>query len=958
MNITNSVINRIRLLLAFLCFIVVGSFILFAHFHKKQLSIYKNLKLQSDRVVIDNVLNFKTQMMIKSTIDNAAWDLSVKFLKEKDSVWALNNYESTRITYGYAAIAIYDQQGKLFYFLADSIAKEIDFEEIPVKNWFAGKANFSSFYLANGYLYQISGSVIVPSWDIHFESPLQGYFLMFRRWDPFFQNELRESTGFNVIFIPHGSSPNFERGEIELIPHSLFDALQNQVGTLYFYREDKLSEALGPITDIMVIISVVIIVMMVLFIYLVRNWISLPIKLIAQSLRADDMKLLEKQLNKQDEFGEIARLINLYHDQKFQLENEIKEREEANEKFRTLLQAQPDTMLLVDSNGNIVYYYTPDKDLFERLYGKIAGKNIKDIRIPLLSDNFIRITRELTGTKKIRSVEYERYSGLEKYHFEARIIWVNSSLFLIILRDISNLKKIEIEIIRTKEILEQTSKIAQLGAWEYYPDQQQTFLSDITKEIFEIDEDFDPKFSQLIQFFKRGESRRRFIQALRSVYKTRRPHETEVEIVTLNGNEKWLRLNCIPEISNDKIVRVYGIVQDVTKQKKAEEQLLISEKNLRELNAAKDQFFSIIAHDLKAPFNGILGFGELLRMDALHLDKSEVVNYAGIIVESARQALQLLENLLDWAKLQQGRIIFQPRRILLSDLVDECILYISDSAISKNIAVTNTIPRDFIVRADPEMIKTVIRNLLSNAVKFTHPGGKITVSAQIVEKEVHVSVADTGIGIKEELLNTLFQMHPEKVRTGTASEKGAGFGLVLCKDFVEKHQGRIWVETKLYQGSVFTFSLPMDFARDSEASAEPATSPITTSQPGKISVLVVEDDPISAVSFAKILEKENFQVDIAYDGFKAIDFCMQNPDLDIIFMDLRMSKMDGLETTKKIREFNKKVVIVALTAIATKEIQEAALNSGCNDFLTKPYQKEDVMRIIKKNFPFKQIQVQ
>lgn len=251
-----------------------------------------------------------------------------------------------------------------------------------------------------------------------------------------------------------------------------------------------------------------------------------------------------------------------------------------------------------------------------------------------------------------------------------------------------------------------------------------------------------------------------------------------------------------------------GMVVDITEPKSSELRLIESEANLRELNATKDKFFSIIAHDLKNPFNGIIGFSELLLSEAKFIDVSEIENYARIINESANQALQLLNNLLQWARTQQGKIAFNPRKILLAEIANSIMAVTANAAFKKNIRVVNLIPPELIISADADMLKTVILNLLTNAIKFTRNDGIVEITMFADEDKIQVMVKDSGIGISKGNIQKLFRIDAGFYMLGTSNEKGTGLGLILCKEFIERHGGKIWVESEEEKGSTFIFTIP------------------------------------------------------------------------------------------------------------------------------------------------------
>ena len=254
---------------------------------------------------------------------------------------------------------------------------------------------------------------------------------------------------------------------------------------------------------------------------------------------------------------------------------------------------------------------------------------------------------------------------------------------------------------------------------------------------------------------------------------------------------------------------VIVIVRDVTERKKADEEIKRINEKLLKLNAEKDKFFSIIAHDLKGPFSGFLGLTEIMANNLPNLTMDEIQKISVNMRISATNLFRLLENLLEWARMQQGLIPFNPEIIRLLPVVDECINIVLGSAKNKGIEFNCDIPEDLHIIADSNMLQTILRNLASNAVKFTPKGGEIEVSAKInIDKSIEISVKDTGIGMSGTMVDILFGLNDKTNRKGTEGEPSTGLGLLLCKDFVEKHGGKIWVESEELKGSTFYFTIP------------------------------------------------------------------------------------------------------------------------------------------------------
>ncbi|MCD4772547.1 MAG: PAS domain S-box protein, partial [Bacteroidales bacterium] len=250
---------------------------------------------------------------------------------------------------------------------------------------------------------------------------------------------------------------------------------------------------------------------------------------------------------------------------------------------------------------------------------------------------------------------------------------------------------------------------------------------------------------------------------------------------------------------------IQGAMRDITKRKETENKLIKTTEELHELNLTKDKFFSIIAHDLKNPFNVILGFSELLVNEYESLNSDEIYIMAQEIFEASNNSFELLENLLQWSRSQMNRINFEPDYFKLIDIVNTNLDLIKSKAKEKNIKIFSGILPNTTVYADKNMISTILRNLLTNALKFTEENGAVYIKARKLEDRVQINITDTGVGIREEDIDKLFKIDSNISTTGTANEKGTGLGLILCKEFVEKNNGTISVESTEGKGSTFTF---------------------------------------------------------------------------------------------------------------------------------------------------------
>jgi len=272
----------------------------------------------------------------------------------------------------------------------------------------------------------------------------------------------------------------------------------------------------------------------------------------------------------------------------------------------------------------------------------------------------------------------------------------------------------------------------------------------------------------------------------------------------------WVMVNGFP-VMNQKgnITEIVISFSDITIQKKAE--LIINQQNeeLKKLDADKNRFITILGHDLKSPFNSILGFLNLLKNNIHKYDIGKIENQINIINNSAQNTFILLEDILLWARAQSGKLSFKPQKANFIIICTEIINNLINNANEKKITINCFENEKTILSADLDMFKTILRNLLSNAIKFTNEKGKINIYAEKKQTNAIITISDNGVGIDKENQSKLWEISQQYTTTGTAAEKGTGLGLLLCKEFVEKHGGKIWVESELGKGSNFKFTMPL-----------------------------------------------------------------------------------------------------------------------------------------------------
>ena len=352
--------------------------------------------------------------------------------------------------------------------------------------------------------------------------------------------------------------------------------------------------------------------------------------------------------------------------------------------------------------------------------------------------------------------------------------------------------------------------------WEYWTDINGNFI--YVSPACERTTGYTPEEfyanKNLIENIIYPDDKKLFLEHKNKIIKNRGSKPLEYRIIAKNKKIQWIRHVCRDVFSENRtFLGIRGSNRLITEQKKAEQALKESEQKLRESNITKDKFFSIIAHDLKSPFNAMLGFSNLLLEKFDTYDVQEQKIHLGMINKSIQNTYKLLENLLLWSQIQRGTINFDTGKENLHQMSCETIDLLVQSAKDKEISLINQIKDDIYVRADKNMLSTITRNLISNAIKFTPQGGTVEINCSpIINKNneplIEIQVKDNGIGINNKTKENLFNISTNISTKGTENETGTGLGLILCKEFIEKQNGKIRVESEVGKGSKFIFTLP------------------------------------------------------------------------------------------------------------------------------------------------------
>ncbi len=454
-------------------------------------------------------------------------------------------------------------------------------------------------------------------------------------------------------------------------------------------------------------------------------------------------------------------------------------------------------------------------------------------------------------------------------------------------------------------------------------------------------------------FFVSSDTRADYNRFLRDIFKDKLKETCELKLE--NGNDTVKHIHVSGIISNIDEKCLVTLI-DITKRIQAENELLKAKEKAEENERLESAFLANMSHEIRTPMNGILGFTELLK--TLNLSSEEQQDYIGIIEKSGVRMLNIINDIISISKIESHQI-----EVSVSDTnVNEQVKYIysffkQEVAQKKlHLSIKNELPTiEAFIRTDREKLFAVLTNLVKNAIKFTLTG-TIELGYTVQGNFLEFYVKDSGSGIPDEQKEIIF----ERFRQGSESLKrkyeGAGLGLSISKAYVEMLGGKIWVENNAGKngnasGSRFIFTIPIQPVKEGnpevQISLPDKSSKILTR---KLNILIAEDDEFSKMLFIKLVEGFTGNIIIAITGVEAIRACRENPDIDLVLMDINMPEMDGYEATRKIREFNKDVVIIAQTGHALTGDREKSIAAGCNDSITKPISGNELIKLITDYF--------
>ncbi len=388
------------------------------------------------------------------------------------------------------------------------------------------------------------------------------------------------------------------------------------------------------------------------------------------------------------------------------------------------------------------------------------------------------------------------------------------------------------------------------------------------------------------------------------------------------------------------------------------EKLLKAKQKAEESDRLKSAFLANTSHEIRTPMNGILGFAALLSEPGLESEEQQ--KYIKVIQKSGARMLNIISEIVDISKIESGLTEVNINEVNITEKLESVYELLKPDADAKaiNLFIKDSLPMDETVfKTDEEKLFAILSNLVKNAIKYTDKGsiefGYSSTSLPNKINELQFYVKDTGIGIPKDRQQAIFKRFIQADIADLQARQGAGLGLSIAKAFVEMLDGKIWVESEQGKGSCFYFTLPCNIVLEekgvaSEVVSDKSAENYTNSEVSGLKILIAEDDEVSMTFISISVEPISNEILVTTTGVETIEVCRNNPDIDLILMDIQMPDINGYEATRQIRQFNKDVVIIAQTAFGLSGDREKAIEAGCNDYIAKPIKKDELLALIQK----------
>ncbi len=634
------------------------------------------------------------------------------------------------------------------------------------------------------------------------------------------------------------------------------------------------------------------------------------------------------------------------------LGDKTRELNDSNNRFFTMFNLSPVGILISNAeNGKIMYV----NDTYEKLLlvqrEQIVGKTNAELNIiPPEEESKIQNYLQEKGSNsksletKLRSAKGEMLDVIISL---ASIEIDDVKCFISTTVDITERKKSETILENKTAQLNEAQQSSHIGSWEWDVLANITTWSDELYRIYGLnDNEFVPNYEKVLNLVH-PDDREAANNSFQKAFNERQPFNFFHRIIRPDKLVRILNAKGKIFVNNqNKIIRVIGTDQDVTESKLAEQELIRLKDKAEDSEKIKEQFLANMSHEIRTPMNAIIGFTRLLEDTRL---SDEQTGWLKTIKSSGENLLVIINDILDFSKMVAGKFEFEENKIDIADLAFSIVTMLKPKADEKNVGLFfhDDKKSPTIVLGDAVRLTQILLNLVSNAIQFTNKG-RVDLAVSLVNESnknvtVQFSVTDTGIGIEEGKINDIFESFTQASASTTRKYGGTGLGLTISKKLVEQQGGTFTVKSKLGEGSCFAFTLPFKKTESFTEIAQTAGKPLSSDSVANIHVLVVEDNPVNQQLVKTVLGKWKIRVDIADNGKLALAK-LESKNYDLILMDIQMPEMDGYQTAEYIRsKMLKDTPIIAMTAHAMKGEAEKCINLGMNDYISKPFDPQDLL---------------
>lgn len=617
------------------------------------------------------------------------------------------------------------------------------------------------------------------------------------------------------------------------------------------------------------------------------------------------------------------------------------------EKYKVFIELAADSFFQGDKEGNFIEVNHAATNLTGYKREELLKMNMKDLfskenleAKPLRYD----LLRKGDIATNVRSIT--RKNGA-RITVEMNSRMLPDGTFQSIFRDITERMKAQEALKESEFRLARAEKVAKIGNWKIILDTKILIGSEGAGIIYGL-EDSQIKLEE-VQKIPLPEYREKLDIALYNLICADVPYDLEFKIRRPNDG-KIVDIHSIAQYDKENRI-VYGVIQDITERKMIEEALIVSKEQAEESDRLKSAFLANMSHEIRTPMNGILGFAELLKDGGLTGEEQQ--EYIQIIEKSGKRMLSIINDIVDISKIESGLMKLKIRESNINEQIHFLYTFFKPECDAKCLKLSYVTPLsglDAVIKTDREKLFAILTNLIKNAIKYTNQGC-IEFGYTLKNEFLEFYVKDSGLGISADRQEAIFERFIQADIADKMAQQGAGLGLSISKAYVHMLKGNIWLDSIPGIGSTFYFTIPFKYETENHESTESSIDQIISeTKIKKLRILIAEDDEISKVLISISLKPFAKEIIKVKTGQEAIDCCRSNPDIDLILMDIKMPGISGYEAVRQIRSFNTRAFIIAQTAYGLSGDKEKALDAGCDEYISKPIVKDDLIRLIIKHF--------